>query len=634
MKFRLVLFFLLTALFLSACNFSLASDITPPPDYKSPTPAPTLGALFPAQPPSPQDGQAIYTEKCAPCHGDQGHGDGPQGLQLSVKVPAFGLPDAGRAAAPSNFYAVVSQGKIENFMPPFSGSLTEQQIWDVVAYVLSLHTSAGELAQGKSLYEAGCVKCHGADGSKAEKADLADQQFMAKRSEQDLFTAITNGVPNTMPPSANLTEAERWALAAYVRSLTFAAAQATATPLPPTPEPATATPAATAQGTSAPAATAEGTSGPTPETTAAPSVAPNTTGVATGSVAMASGGALPAGLTVELLGFDHGQNSTSTPQQVVDLKASVQPDGSYTFDDVEIPEGRIFVTRVEYQNVPYESDIAVVAKGDTGLALKPINLYETTTDLTDLQVKQGHLIIQFDQTRIGVLEFLVISNTGGKTILFTSDGQTLPFAPLPQGVESLGIDMQQGDAKFLQTADGFAVPPSDKLYAAVTGFAMPYNKSADITVPVGIAMPTVNLIAPLGVTIKSDQFTSQGSDTQSQNQVFTGGPFNSGDQISFNVSGAPGTGSAPATSVKDNTSLLIGIGALGFALIVVGVFLFLRDRRRKQEEAPAEEPLGETAEEIMDAIITLDDQYRSGNISEEVYQQRRAALKARLKERL
>ena len=40
-----------------------------------------------------------------------------------------------------------------------------------------------------------------------------------------------------------------------------------------------------------------------------------------------------------------------------------------------------------------------------------------------------------------------------------------------------------------------------------------------------------------------------------------------------------------------------------------------------------EEPAGETAEEIMDAIIALDDQYRAGNISEEAYQKRRADLK-------
>ena len=43
-------------LFLAACNFTLAADITPPPDYVPPTPMPTLGALHPAAAPEVQKG--------------------------------------------------------------------------------------------------------------------------------------------------------------------------------------------------------------------------------------------------------------------------------------------------------------------------------------------------------------------------------------------------------------------------------------------------------------------------------------------------------------------------------------------------------------------------------------------------
>jgi len=647
MKFRFAAILILFTVILSACNFTLASDITPPPDYKSPTPAPTLSGLIPLEPPAPQEGMRLFMEKCAPCHGEQGRGDGPQGLQLSVKVPAIGLPDAGRAAIPSNYFTVISQGRIENFMPPFSGSLSEQQRWNVIAYVLSLHTSAAELAQGKTLYETNCTKCHGADGAAVAKTNLSDQAFMAKRSEQDLFSAITNGVTDVMPALSQLTEDERWALAAYVRSLTFAGAAATATPQPSPTETSTATPvAATTEGTSVPVSTVESTSNPTlstAESTSEPTlnatpvqtVLPNTTGTVTGKVANVSGGALPAGLTVKLLGFDPGQNNTA-PTQVVSLNTQVQGDGSYIFENVELPVGRSYLAQIEYQGVPYESDMKTVEKDATGFTLTPINIYDATDDLSSLEVKQGHVILQFDTDRIGVLEFFAISNPGNKMVVFTSDGQTLPFAPMPDGAELLGIDLTQGDAQFIQTANGYAIPPSDKLYAAVTGFALPYNNSADITVPVGIAIPSMGLIAPVGVKVISDQLTSQPADPQSQNQVFTGGPFNNGDKLSFTVSGKPNTGSAPATSANNNTSLLVGVGVLGLAFVVVGVFLFLRDRRRRQggDDEVLEEPVGETAEEIMDAIITLDDQYRAGNITEEVYGQRRAELKAQLKGKL
>ena len=635
MKFRFAIIFILTAGLLSACNFSLASDITPPPNYKSPTPAPTLGALFPAEAPSLQDGSAIYAEKCAPCHGDEGRGDGPQGLQLSVKVPAFGLPSIGRAAIPSNYFTIVSQGKIENFMPPFSGSLNEQQRWDVVAYALSLHTSAEELAQGKALYEANCAECHGEDGSAIAKVDLSDQQFMAKRTEQDLFNAMTKGADG-MPAFDQSTEDERWALAAYVRSLTFAEAVSTATPQPSPTEAATPTPAdSTPEGTFIPIGTAESTSQPVLDATPVPTIAPNTTGDVTGSIANISGGALPSGLTATLFGFDHGQDATA-PEQVLEVTTEIQTDGSYVFENVEIPEGRFFIAQVNYQGVPYESEIAVTEPGVTQVAMAPIAVYETTDDLNNLQVDQGHLIIQFDEARVGVLEFFAISNLGDKTVVFTTDGQTLPFAPMPDGVETLGFDLQQGEAQFISTADGFAVPPSDKQYAVVTGYALPYDKSAELSVPFGITVPSVNLIAPVGVKIVSDQLTSQPSESGSQNLIFSGGPFASGNSLTFEVSGKPKIESAPATSVDDNSGVLIGIGALGLALIAVGVFLFLRDRRKSQDEDDevAPEPAGESPEEIMDAIIALDDQYRAGNISEDAYQKRRADLKAQLKDRI
>jgi hypothetical protein len=52
------------------------------------------------------------------------------------------------------------------------------------------------------------------------------------------------------------------------------------------------------------------------------------------------------------------------------------------------------------------------------------------------------------------------------------------------------------------------------------------------------------------------------------------------------------------------------------------------------EDEEIEEPGDEDADALMDAIIALDDQFRAGNISEEAYRQRRAELKARLKEKL
>jgi hypothetical protein len=77
---------------------------------------------------------------------------------------------------------------------------------------------------------------------------------------------------------------------------------------------------------------------------------------------------------------------------------------------------------------------------------------------------------------------------------------------------------------------------------------------------------------------------------------------------------------------------LIGVGALGMVLILAGAWMYLRDRNRVEEAggAEGEEEFG-SAEDVMDAIIALDDLHRSKKISDAAYQKRRTELKEILK---
>jgi hypothetical protein len=77
---------------------------------------------------------------------------------------------------------------------------------------------------------------------------------------------------------------------------------------------------------------------------------------------------------------------------------------------------------------------------------------------------------------------------------------------------------------------------------------------------------------------------------------------------------------------------LIGVGAFGVLLILAGGWLFIRDRKKREEEVDEEEDDEfEDPESLMDAIIALDDLHRAGKLSDEAYQQRRNELKDALK---
>src|SRR4030067_1322485 len=115
---------LLLFLLLSACSFSLAEDITPPPGAEIPAEIPTQpppsGPLYPLVSPTPAAGALIYTDKCAPCHGSTGQGDGPQASQLPNQPAALAALEVARQSTPAEWYSLITQGNLERFMTPFN----------------------------------------------------------------------------------------------------------------------------------------------------------------------------------------------------------------------------------------------------------------------------------------------------------------------------------------------------------------------------------------------------------------------------------------------------------------------------------------------------------------------------------
>lgn len=85
------------------------------------------------------EGKTQYNNICASCHGPEGKGDGVAAAALDPKPR--NLSDAEYVSTLSNehLYKVISEGGasvgLSPMMAAWGGVLSEQQIWDVIAYI-------------------------------------------------------------------------------------------------------------------------------------------------------------------------------------------------------------------------------------------------------------------------------------------------------------------------------------------------------------------------------------------------------------------------------------------------------------------------------------------------------------------
>ncbi len=632
---------------LSAC--SLAADVTPPPGYQPPTPESqpvSAGPVSPQLPPDPAQGAAIYTEKCAPCHGETGLGDGPQASKLSNPVAAIGSPSLARASKPADWFNAVSQGNIDKFMPGFANSLSEQQRWDVLAYVYSLGVPAATIDEGKSVYQANCASCHGpqggGDGPQAGSlstppGNLGDLEKMAARSQNDLFQVVSDGSQPAMPGFAGkLSEDERWAVVQYVRTLGYnqqgqgiAAGQAATPGLAQATAPGVVS--VNPEGTPQPAETAAGTSA--------------AVGSVSGQITNGSGGPVPAGLEVTLHGFD-------TMQESYTKKTTAGPDGKYAFPVVDMPEKRVFMVSVEYKDATFSSEIAHSQPGQTAVSL-PLTIYEPTTDASAVSVERMHVFFDFSNPgTVQVVELYVVSNTGTQTVVSPAAGQPILKFDLPQGAQNLQFQEGKLGERYVKTDTGFgdtaSITPGDSAHQVLFAFDLPYPQKLDLSLPVSMDVKSAVLMVPKsGVQLKSTQLQDGGQrDVQGMTfQLYTADNLTAGSKLPLTLSGDPNQaagGASPAAFISGGTTptLLIGLAVFALALMAAGFWLYRLNGRKPVPAADAEleasgspeaEPVEtEDADALIDAIAALDDLYQSGKLPEAAYRERRAELKARL----
>jgi len=550
-------------------------------------------APLPVRQPSAQGGAQIFAQRCAPCHGAGGQGDGPQSQQIVAqmggKSPDFTNLAYARAAKPTDWFTTISTGRMAKGMPPFSQSLTDEQRWDMVAFLFSLSTPQEQLDRGKAIYADKCVTCHGDTGKSNTPGlpDLSDAAKMSVQSQADLDAVIANG-RGAMPSSADLSQDDRLAVADYVRSLSMAFSK---TALP-------------AGQSSIVGTLANGTTG-----AIAPAHQP---------------------LTLYALTQD-GSSILFTRTVTSDVG------GQFAFNQLDPSPTTMYAIQTQYLRAYYTSEPLTFAHGGVTLTV-PITVYETTTDAATVHVEQMHMFFDFASGSTTVGQLFIASNSGDRAYIGT-DGTSLHL-PLPPGATNVRFQDGELGGRYQSVSGGFAdteaFAPGVGTAQILVSYDLPYDgKKLDMSLPMAYPVKSVNVLVPdPGPKLTSPQLTSAGSrQTQGGNMLnYVGGNLAAGASLALQISGAANTAATGGTPSGSTSTPWVLIASAALLLVAVGIvaFVWLRQQREVVEE-DVEEPEAQR-EELLDAIAELDDDFEAGRVAEADYGRHRAELKAELVE--
>jgi len=348
------------------------------------------------------------------------------------------------------------------------------------------------------------------------------------------------------------------------------------------------------------------------------------------------GGSLPDGLEVTLY-------ELNDQQEIISELTAVSSNGDFEFPEVEVQSARSFAATVEYQGVIYASEVASITEG-AGLNLD-IMIYETTTEIEDLQVDRIHVIFEVPMEGVlQVTELWILSNLGGRTIASESGDGILNIG-LPDNAANLSFESGMVGTRF-QVNDGgfidlFPIYPGIGTQEIAFSFNMLLDQSLDFTQNINLPVEAVVLLTTEGVL---DLMGGELQDTGLRQMTggtlhsYSMGSLSPGDALELTVQRQI---NEDTTSRQSNTWVEIGIGVVFIfaAFCVIGFWFNSRKQGIRVEETGTRQILESESESeqepsdreaIIQALADLDDQYEAGKIEEAFYRERRASLKNQL----
>ncbi len=562
---------------------------------------------IPLTPPFAAAGRSSYLANCAPCHGEQGMGDGPTAADLPGPPTAFADPAAIWELSPAMLFHTTKFGRLQNMMPPWQNQLGDGEIWDTVAYAWSLHTSESDANAGQALYAESCASCHGeggaGDGPDATREinDFTDLATTTFRSQAEWLAGWQDAHGDI---GADWSKEQKDNTLEYIRSFSY---------IPPWVSP----------------------------------YRPGD-GVITGTVTF-GGESAPTEIQDGLvfldayLGFD----------QVATFTTTLGADNTFVFENLGTSSDLAYLATVVADGISYSSQL-VQLSAEQPTAGTNVNIYGVTESPDNIRVNRLHWILDSQPGALVVAQIYLLGNSGEQTFVGqTVEGVDVPVTaaiPVPADAQELTLENGSLGDRFWRVGDmlydTMPIVPGDSTQQLIVQYALPYNGTSydmkqGFEYPIDSLSLLVSNLPDLRVDVPAMTFDSiqnlQGSEYQvwrqtdlapGQVEVKMQGLLERGGVDPRAVSASGSTGDMATVSPPMESWVAWAMAAVVAAILLALVGFALQ--RGTLSTATTRQDLQTLRNSLLTQIASIDDVHALGQMGDTEWLRRRAELKAQL----
>lgn len=320
------------------------------------------------------------------------------------------------------------------------------------------------------------------------------------------------------------------------------------------------------------------------------------------------------------------------------LRSRTDERGRFEFRDLDSDEDARYVVAARYGDGLFANGPLTVSSPRRRL---DVRVWDTSTDPTAISVERNVIFVAPSEGEVAILESITVSNRNdrayiGRTRRHPRGPWTSPALglPLPARVNGSGVQIVESSTPILNLVPtDFGVGVTSAIPPGETRITFAYRLrgligSYDLSRTAMYQTRDVSVFAVDPFTVSSDRLEPSGTQQigDERYRVWSSTkPIEAGDPLQIMATAQAGAG--PAVIGGLVAAALVGM----LGLVALGRSLVKRARSRESKSRPCggDDP-SKTRREIVAAIAELDLSYRSGEITEADWRERRAALKSEL----